>query len=62
MAEDCSILERTRPQVSLEAGDKLGDRYEVVRAITSGGMGSIYEARDLQNGGQRVPPLAEVSS
>ena len=54
MAEDCSILERTRPQVSLEAGDKLGDRYEVVRAITSGGMGSIYEARDLQNGGQRV--------
>ncbi|MBX3168341.1 MAG: serine/threonine protein kinase [Candidatus Eremiobacteraeota bacterium] len=40
--------------MSLEAGDKLGDRYEVVRAITSGGMGSIYEARDLQNGGQRV--------
>lgn len=40
--------------MSLEAGDKLGDRYEVVRAITSGGMGSIYEARDLQNSGQRV--------
>jgi serine/threonine protein kinase len=40
--------------VSLEAGDKLGDRYEVVRAITSGGMGSIYEARDLQNGNLRV--------
>lgn len=40
--------------MSLEAGDKLGDRYEVVRAITSGGMGSIYEARDLKNNGQRV--------
>lgn len=29
---------------------KLGDRYEVIRAITSGGMGSIYEGRDLQSG------------
>ncbi|MFN8606498.1 MAG: serine/threonine-protein kinase [Vulcanimicrobiota bacterium] len=40
--------------MSLEAGEKLGERYEVVRAITSGGMGSIYEARDLRNHGQRV--------
>ncbi len=40
--------------MSLEAGDRLGERYEVVRAITSGGMGSIYEARDSQNGNQRV--------
>lgn len=31
---------------------KLGERYEVVRAITSGGMGSIYEGRDIQSGGR----------
>lgn len=54
LSEERSFARRTRQQVSLEAGDRLGDRYEVVRAITSGGMGSIYEARDLQNGGQRV--------
>jgi serine/threonine protein kinase len=40
--------------VTLDAGFKLGNRYEVVRAITSGGMGSIYEARDLQAGGRTV--------
>lgn len=40
--------------MNLQAGFKLGERYEVVRAITSGGMGSIYEARDLQSGGRRV--------
>ncbi len=42
------------PQVSLQPGVKLEGRYEVVRSITSGGMGSIYEARDLQHNGQRV--------
>ena len=41
-------MSRIALQVNLEVGVKLGDRYEVVRAITSGGMGSIYEARDLQ--------------
>lgn len=50
----------SRPQarsgvpVSLQPGVKLEGRYEVVRSITSGGMGSIYEARDLQHNGQRV--------
>ena len=47
-------LARSGSDVSLQPGVKLEGRYEVVRSITSGGMGSIYEARDLQQNGQRV--------
>lgn len=36
--------------MSLETGVKLANKYEVVRAITSGGMGSIYEGRLIQDG------------
>lgn len=33
--------------MSLKAGDMLRNRYEIVRLIKSGGMGSVCEARDL---------------
>lgn len=35
-------------------GSVVGGKYEVVRAITSGGMGSIYEARLVQDKSHRV--------
>lgn len=40
--------------MSLKPGMILQDRYQVVRAISSGGMGSIYEGRDTQRQGTRV--------
>lgn len=39
--------------MSLQIGDKLDDRFEITRALTSGGMGSVYEARDRLFGGRR---------
>src|SRR5438445_12798701 len=34
----------------LSAGDKLGDKLEIVRAIGAGGMGAVFEARHLRLG------------
>lgn len=35
------------PPLALAPGRKLGDRYVIVRAIGSGGMGEVYLARDV---------------
>jgi endo-1,4-beta-D-glucanase Y/tRNA A-37 threonylcarbamoyl transferase component Bud32 len=33
---------------TLEAGEIVGHRYEIVRFVAAGGMGEVYEARDMQ--------------
>ncbi len=39
--------------MALKDGALIEGRYEIIRAVTSGGMGSLYEAKDLNNGGVR---------
>ena len=39
--------------LALKDGALIEGRYEIIRAVTSGGMGSLYEAKDLNNGGVR---------
>src|SRR5215467_14300021 len=31
----------------LKAGDRLGDRFIIIRFLSQGGMGEVYEASDL---------------
>ena len=38
-------------QLQLVAGSIIGDRFEIERAAGSGGMGTVYRARDRQSGG-----------
>ena len=40
---DQEIQERQR---ELVAGDKIGERYEIIKPISSGAMGAVYRARD----------------
>lgn len=39
--------------MALKDGTLIEGRYEIIRAVTSGGMGSLYEAKDINNGGTR---------
>jgi hypothetical protein len=39
-----------RPDGELAAGDRIGDRYTMVRRLGAGGMGTVYEARDHELG------------
>jgi hypothetical protein len=34
----------------MEAGDRVGDRYEVDRLVATGGMGAVYRGLDLETG------------
>jgi serine/threonine protein kinase len=38
----------------LRAGDRVADRYRIVRYVASGGMGDVYEAEDLRLPGTTV--------
>ncbi len=41
----------------LQSGDRIGQRYEIVRVMNVGGMGAIYEARTVAGG--TAPALAK---
>jgi serine/threonine-protein kinase len=51
LAESGSVLcSRGRPSVKLSPGDTLDQKYQIVRILGTGGMGSVYEAMNVRLG------------